>query len=86
MNGKSHIISSIERAIETIAVILALLISNRRTWLCIFEVNKPLFWCEYGDWVQETLWYIVILGILIWVAHRQRVLQSVMYVWKKIGY
>lgn len=53
------------RVIAVIIVLMTLAIANRATWLCIWEVHKPLFSCEYGTPAFEILAYLVILTLVL---------------------
>lgn len=59
--------------LDIVVITISLLIMNRRTWLCVYEINKPLFFCEYGTWLDEIIFLIclVAIGILTLIQFKQ---------------
>jgi O-antigen ligase len=50
---------------EGLILVVSLLISNRFSWLCVFEINKPVFWCENGTVVTEFFVYLGLVLLLL---------------------
>ena len=55
----------LEKWVVYLVLFLVLLISNRMTWLCVLEVDMPLFGCWYGSRTNELFLYIMALVLVI---------------------
>ena len=73
------------RWIEVIVVLMTLAIANRATWLCIWEVHKPLFSCEYGTPAFEILAYLVILTLVLAVVRTSPLRKKWAEAWRQNG-
>ena len=51
--------------VEVLVIAATLVISNRYTWLCVFEIHRPVYWCEYGSFSDELLVYFVLLVAVV---------------------
>lgn len=69
--------------IDAFVLVLVFVISNRATWLCIFEVNKILFSCEYGHPTDDLLLYTLAAGFLFWLVLRRDQGAAWGALWKK---
>lgn len=61
----------IYRTFELIIVGFILFITNRKTWLCVLEVNKPLFYCEYGSWISEIIVLLLLFLIMLLLLYEK---------------
>jgi exopolysaccharide production protein ExoQ len=69
--------------VEIVLATLSIFIMNRRTWLCIGEVNKPLFYCQYGTWLDELVLLAVLVLISFLILRKRREIKSYIQMWKK---
>ena len=63
--SKSNRFVLLEKWIAFLVLFLVLLISNRMTWLCVLEIDMPLFGCWYGSRTNELFLYIMALVLVI---------------------
>lgn len=75
-------IERIRRASDAALLVATLLIANRWTWLCVFEINKPLFWCQYGTPVSELAVYLGLAGIVLLLLWRAPLGTTWLGLWK----
>lgn len=68
--------------LDIVVIEISLLIMNRRSWLCIYEINKPLFFCEYGTWIDETIFLTCLVGIGILTLIQSKQFKQFLNLWK----
>ena len=54
----------LERWVAFLVLFLVFLISNRLSWLCVLEIDMPLFGCWYGSRTNEMLLYLMALVLV----------------------
>jgi exopolysaccharide production protein ExoQ len=75
----------IKPALETLVVVGVLLVSNRFTWLCVFEVHRPVYWCEYGSFSDELIVYSVLLLVVLALMMRSHLRGEWIAAWRRNG-
>jgi exopolysaccharide production protein ExoQ len=70
------------RILEFIIVLATLLIANRFTWLCIYDVNQ-VFSCEYGTAADELLVYLALAAAALWLLHGTDLGQAWVKAWRR---
>jgi len=69
--------------VDIVIATLSFFIMNRRTWLCIAEVNKPLFYCQYGTWLDELIILTILVIIAFFILWKRNELKGFITIWKK---
>lgn len=69
--------------VEWLILLMALILSNRLTWLCMFEINKPLFSCQYGNPSDEFLAYLIILALVLFALTRNGFRSAFSSAWRQ---
>ncbi len=68
--------------LDIIIAIITFFIFNRRTWLCLDEINKPLFYCQYGTLQSENLVLLLLVAATLLLLWQRRELRTFFASWK----
>jgi O-antigen ligase len=73
----------LEKYVAFLVLFLVLIISNRLTWLCVLEIDMPLFGCWYGSRTNELLLYFMALVLVFLGLVLNKSLAKIYYqIWK----
>jgi hypothetical protein len=68
---------------EVLVVVSTLLVANRFTWLCAFEIHRPVYWCEYGTFSDELLVYLALAVIVLVLLARSPLRGTWIAAWRR---
>jgi exopolysaccharide production protein ExoQ len=69
--------------LEGLIVVGTLLVANRFTWLCVFEIHRPVYWCEYGSFADELVIYVVLLVAVLALLRRSPLRRAWEAAWRR---
>ncbi len=69
--------------LEGLIVGATLLIANRFTWLCVFEIHRPVYWCEYGTFADELVVYVVLVVAALALLRRSPLRGAWQAAWRR---